>query len=541
MANKIKVLSNLTASQDIIVKGNTVTSGSKQLSTDTAFNNAVVATSSDGMYNVDEAIHAIDTGLTTLKNDIKNAYNLVRAVLTGTLESNGNKKINLTTTIVSGSLYFNTSSLTRIEASLFIDENGDSTYKNDLASLQLYNSASYLWVEIDAPAATNDAYSLILKNQFLLPLAGSDGIGNGNNNGGGGGGGGNQYMLTPYNTNPTGSISGSISGTREGYYVFPDVYGNVKFTFNDFSSSADNSGITFYVMPNNYSGSLTYSPTTNLINTTGVGKIVTLQGPNLANLSLSGNGISGVSAGYPSDYTRDIYNNNLNTNMHVHDGVVDFTIPVGTGSAVYVDIVGPVAYDINWTGGAYYNPSAEQITFVPTNIGGYYVPPINDFNTNYKDTYISASGTPTRIYIPLINSDGTYKPTLTPVSVETPTGLYVRINSYIHSLRFFSAYNPTANINDFAPGVNALGEPTVPGVGFNEYGNFDSMSFINYMSVYSFDDSMFYTPQSPYPIVIFVPSRNGVAKLWIVSYPQTNPPPQSGYTNGIGNIEVWTA
>jgi hypothetical protein len=545
MSNKIRVLTNISASQNIIVSGSSIISGSKSLATTSSFNNVAVSTSSGGFYDMDIAIHGLDTGITTLKNNIKTAYNSIRAVLTGTLDSSGNKKINLTSTIPSGSVYFTTASLTSVGASVLTDTESNNIYKNDLISLQLFNSASCLWAEIDAPAANNDYYRLILVNHGSFPInSGNTSAGGGSGGGSGGGGGSDLYLLVPYILNPTGNLQTTLNNpsSRQGFYGYPDYNGNIKFTLNNFSSSVDTGGITFYIIPNIYSGSLTYDPTTNLINTAGVGRVITLQGPNLANLTLSGDNIGGVEGGgYPTDYTRNINNNNTNTNLHVHDGVVDITIPVGTGSTVYVDTAGPVAYDINWTGGAYYNPSAEQMTFVQTNIGGYYVPPINDFNTNYKDTYISASGTPTRIYIPLINSDGTYKPTLTPVSVETPTGLYVRINSYIHSLRFFSAYNPTANINDFSPGTNAFGEPTVPGVGFNEYGNFDSMSFINYMSVYSFDDSMYYTPQSPYPIVIFVPSRSGVAKLWIVSYPQTNPPPEPGYTNGIGNIEVWTA
>jgi hypothetical protein len=380
MSNKIRVLTNISASQNIIVSGSSIISGSKSLATTSSFNNAAVSTSSGGFYDMDIAIHGLDTGITTLKNNIKTAYNSIRAVLTGTLDSSGNKKINLTSTIPSGSVYFTTASLTSVGASVLTDTESNNIYKNDLISLQLFNSASCLWAEIDAPAANNDYYRLILVNHGSFPInSGNTSAGGGSGGGSGGGGGSDLYLLVPYILNPTGNLQTTLNNpsSRQGFYGYPDYNGNIKFTLNNFSSSVDTGGITFYIIPNIYSGSLTYDPTTNLINTAGVGRVITLQGPNLANLTLSGDNIGGVEGGgYPTDYTRNINNNNTNTNLHVHDGVVDITIPVGTGSTVYVDTVGPTTFNMDWKGGVF---SPQQPFSVPTYIdsygGGYYTLP----------------------------------------------------------------------------------------------------------------------------------------------------------------------
>lgn len=384
MANKIKVLTNLTASQDVIVKGNVIISGSKQLSSDSAFNKAVIVTSSGGMYDMNGAIHAVDTSLTTLKNNIKDAYNLVRTVLTGTLDVNGNKKINLTTTITSGSLYFSTSSLTSVEASVLIDENEDSVYKNDLVSLQLYNSASYLWVEIDAPMAINDAYSLIVKNQLDFPINGSAG-GGGNSGGGGGdgngGGGGNLYIIFAPITTPTGSVNDSVTDAHESYYVYPNNSGSVTITINNFSASTNDGGIAFYSVPNNYTGSITYDGNTDIINSNGLQRIITLAG-NIGNTQYTapqtntldpisfpggGNGQVGYSVIMP----------NLTSSV-INDGsTITVTIPVGTGSSVYVDTYSnstPTTYNFNWSGGEYRNTNNTQSVYVSTFVtGGYWV------------------------------------------------------------------------------------------------------------------------------------------------------------------------
>lgn len=170
MSNKIRVLTNLSASQNVIVSGSSIISGSKLLATTSSFNKANIVTASGGMYDLDVAIHALDTGLTTLKYNIKSAYDSIRAVLTGALDNNGNKKINLTTAATSGSVYFTTESLTSVGASVLIDTDTNDVYKNDLVSLQLFNSASYLWAEIDAPEAANDYYRLMLVNHKLLPI-----------------------------------------------------------------------------------------------------------------------------------------------------------------------------------------------------------------------------------------------------------------------------------------------------------------------------------------------------------------------------------
>jgi hypothetical protein len=392
MANKIKVLTNLTASQDVIVKGNVIISGSKQLSSDSAFNKAVIVTSSGGMYDMNGAIHAVDTSLTTLKNNIKDAYNLVRTVLTGTLDVNGNKKINLTTTITSGSLYFSTSSLTSVEASVLIDENEDSVYKNDLVSLQLYNSASYLWVEIDAPIAINDSYNLIVKNQLDFPINGSVGGGVGGGAGGsggghggggtGGGGSGNLFIIAPIVT-PTGSIDDSVSGSHEGYYIYPDISGNVTIVVNDFSASVSDGGLAFYVVPNNYTGTISYDTDTDVINSNDIQRIITLKGT-----------VNNTT--YDSPYVNNTTGPNIyvygpHATSSINSNTMTITIPVGTGSSVYVDAYSnssPTTYDFDWSGGTYNNYNSNISIYVSTSdLGGYWVgASTGDINNVITDT-----------------------------------------------------------------------------------------------------------------------------------------------------------
>jgi hypothetical protein len=171
MANErpLKILTDLVVEQNITVSGSTVVSGSEYLHTTASFTNASVNKSADGMYDVDSAIHALDTAIGTLENNVKDAYENVRLVVTGTLDVNGNKKINLTQTASSGSLYFNTSSIRLVDVSVLL-AGEDLVYKNDLVSIQLYNSGSALWIEIDAPASPSYNYRLIASNNDSLPL-----------------------------------------------------------------------------------------------------------------------------------------------------------------------------------------------------------------------------------------------------------------------------------------------------------------------------------------------------------------------------------
>ena len=171
MANErpLKILTDLVVQQDITVSGSTAVSGSEYLHTTASFTNANVTKSADGMYDVDTAIHALDTAIGTLSDNVKNAYENVRLVVTGTLDANGNQKINLTTAATSGSIYFNTDSLKLVDVSVLLAGN-DLVYKNDLVSIQMYNSGSALWVEIDAPASPNFNYRLIASNNDSLPL-----------------------------------------------------------------------------------------------------------------------------------------------------------------------------------------------------------------------------------------------------------------------------------------------------------------------------------------------------------------------------------
>ena len=379
MSNKIKVLTNISASQNVDIKGTTVVSGSKMLNTDAAFNNITLITSSDGMYDLDDAVHGLDSGLTTLKNNIKTAYDAIRVVLTGTLDENGNKKVNLTTEAVSGSLYFTTQSLTSVGASVLVDEGGTNTYKNDLVFFQLFNSASCLWAEIDAPAAFNDAYRLIVVNHGSLPVAEMIG-------GGGGGGDTDLFIVLSYYTPSTGSTSITSDGEHKGRFIYPDVSGNVVITIPTFSASVDG-GLSFYAFPNSFSGTVNFDPTTNDVTEPGFEKIIDLGGDidNTQYNPPNGTTLNTIS---PTGY--DIVNPTSTffdePPSIVNDGEkIILTMPVGSGSAIFVDGYdptpsdsSPTIYELSWSGGLP-NYSPLEPTYTPTYFdtgdgNGFYMP-----------------------------------------------------------------------------------------------------------------------------------------------------------------------
>lgn len=93
------------------------------------------------------------------------AYNRLRYLTTSSLDINGEALINLTNTAVSGNAYFSTASLTEISVDVMVDTNGDGRYKQDLLAVELFNSASCLWVSVSAPAAMNRNYRLIAINE----------------------------------------------------------------------------------------------------------------------------------------------------------------------------------------------------------------------------------------------------------------------------------------------------------------------------------------------------------------------------------------
>ena len=162
----VSVLADLVATQNVTVNG------ALDISTTSSFGVANIATSSDGFYDVDAAIHRIDESLGQFTQNIANAfggvinqYNSRRYVYTGSLDASGSATINLTSQIPSGSTYFNTSSINNISVDILLDTENNGKYKNDLVSYEIYESGSEVYVHVDAVSAQNINYRLLVINE----------------------------------------------------------------------------------------------------------------------------------------------------------------------------------------------------------------------------------------------------------------------------------------------------------------------------------------------------------------------------------------
>lgn len=160
--SNLKIYTNLDSKQDVYV------SGSQKLYSATSFN-ASITRNGDGMYDVDGAVHALDT---TIKNNYENvqaAYQSVRYQHTGSFNESGNALLNLTT--LAGALYFADSNLKDINVQVMVDTENDGKYKNDLVSVELYASGGSLMLNVDAPASAGKPYRVLAVNETVLPLA----------------------------------------------------------------------------------------------------------------------------------------------------------------------------------------------------------------------------------------------------------------------------------------------------------------------------------------------------------------------------------
>lgn len=193
MANErpLKVYTVLDAKQDINA------SGSVKVFTSASFNRTSIVTSSAGMYDLDGALHELDQAIVDKGIEIKDAYEAVRFKKSDVLDESGKALLNLTSLASSGASYFTTGNLQDIAIDLLVDTEKNGRYKNDMASVQLYSSASSLWAEIDAPGASTAPYRFIAVNETILAL-----LGNASGQGGSGGAGG------------SGDITAVIAGTN---------------------------------------------------------------------------------------------------------------------------------------------------------------------------------------------------------------------------------------------------------------------------------------------------------------------------------------
>ncbi len=98
---------------------------------------------------------------------VESAYNALRYVTSGTLDANGYAQVDLTAVKASE---FAVANLNKLSVDVMTSPSGSGlgsiTYwNNDLVSVKLENSASALWAKIDAPAAPESYYRLIVINE----------------------------------------------------------------------------------------------------------------------------------------------------------------------------------------------------------------------------------------------------------------------------------------------------------------------------------------------------------------------------------------
>lgn len=141
--------------QDLEVLGNVNISGNLNVYTDETYNNLSAAIVNN-VLDVKQSLKILDT-VSQTSSSLNNAYDSLRLKRTGSLNSSGFIRINLT----SLSSKFDTSSLDFITLNTSIKEGNRWTY--NAASVELYNSGSNVYVEISA--GPNNIYRLIAINE----------------------------------------------------------------------------------------------------------------------------------------------------------------------------------------------------------------------------------------------------------------------------------------------------------------------------------------------------------------------------------------
>lgn len=164
--NKAK-LNYITGSGGIDVDSDIRLNQTASLHTSASFNTLTGITVAGGMFNIDQAFHAIDDALTSGTNNtqILNAYRRLRYQITGAFDSSGNAIVILPKTQLSQDA-FPATALDYVMVDVSVLDSG--VWVNDLLSVQLKVSGALndeLHVVLDAPAlGATDKYRLIAEN-----------------------------------------------------------------------------------------------------------------------------------------------------------------------------------------------------------------------------------------------------------------------------------------------------------------------------------------------------------------------------------------
>lgn len=140
------------------VQGEAQFDGAMKLS-GSAFTN-ITTPVTGGLFNVSDAIHALDLLVGSNADAVSDKYDALRVVVTGTLSS-GTVTVNLSTV---GGMQFLPADMAGISLDVMVDAD-DTGYTNDLVAIKMFDDNDALKVQIDAPATPSAKFRLIAVNE----------------------------------------------------------------------------------------------------------------------------------------------------------------------------------------------------------------------------------------------------------------------------------------------------------------------------------------------------------------------------------------
>ena len=151
----------LSGSTGIYAESNLIAEKQLKLSGSSDFSNISVIRDGTGLYDVDEAIHALDSKISAGDTN----YAKMRFMCTGSLVPNTTTTIGLVTA-GADSVFFAPNQKNYLVADVMIRINSSEAWTNDLVSLQIYESGGSMYVDLDAPAAENGwEYRMVIVNE----------------------------------------------------------------------------------------------------------------------------------------------------------------------------------------------------------------------------------------------------------------------------------------------------------------------------------------------------------------------------------------
>jgi len=151
----------LSGSAGIYAESDLIAEKALKLSGSADFDNISVARDGNGLYDVDEAIHALDAKINTSDSN----YAKMRFACSGALTPNVTTTVSL---VAAGAdaTFFAIAQKDYLVADVMIRISSNEAWTNDLVSLQIYNDGGNLKVDLDAPAAEAGwEYRMIIVNE----------------------------------------------------------------------------------------------------------------------------------------------------------------------------------------------------------------------------------------------------------------------------------------------------------------------------------------------------------------------------------------